>query len=1199
MSDDPMLRSGWDDLLLAMGSRVRIEASAGTGKTWTISVLYVRLLLERGLRPGQILVATFSEAAAQELHERLRLRLIWAERAAAEYAATRSGPVGAGSDAAYLASRWQGGHCDRDRLQLRLALAELDTAPIGTLHSICRRILGDHPLACAMPFEPAALISSQAMNEEMHADLRRQLAQSSAELDAGDARWLHDLGQFERALAAIADPDLVIAGPAAVDLAALMDPAQGRMLRAFCDEAQWFTRSNSAYRSALYRIADYIEAGNPQAEFERAERVADSALEGHVKPALIERALQHPAVQFAARFARELPQYDAGVRAESLLRHRQQLIQWREQRLLERGQFTFDSLIERVHHALHSGDSRLADQLHGDWPVALIDEFQDTNAAQFAILDRIYRAHDGSARGLLVMIGDPKQAIYAFRGGDIHTYQRAAAEAGEAMYLDVNHRSSAHYMQGLNSFYALVAPGLTRVGNTLGFDYQVVRENPRAAADGYSIAGVPESRPLQFHMLDAPPAAKGLRTRTALLACARQIAGMLQSGRHQIGSLRLRPGDIAVLLPRNDHIVMLRGFLQQLAVPCAGAGQQSVFHTEWAAELQIILYALAHPRQAAAMRAALATRLIGFELDQIIALDRAPAAWQSALELMHELQETWRRRGVLALVQHLLQRAPPALRVPSQFERNVTDLRHLGELLDEAAQTHRGIEQLLAWLNRQRGDSDAAPEAAEEQQLRIESDAARVRLLTLHASKGLEFGIVFLPLMWAHERSLRQRPPYPIVFDRASGRRLVDLGTPEQPTRRAQADADDQDERFRVLYVALTRARHACHVYVLPPSRPRDARVTVALADPERSALDALVERVLQRLERDPQALAAMPGLAWHDDNWAWPDIRYSVDEDARDGHATPQIPELPDPRPPRSVHSFSNLLRPARSNGIEEAPALDELVPVEGDQLAQAGEISDVLSVPERAPHPQLILLDEVRGAALGNALHSALEQRQIGQPMRAQQALLAAALRQYDVRSSRCSQDEFVALWAERLDQALAADLGDGLRIDQLSAQAQRAEIEFHFAVDQVRLAQLRTICAEHGDADLIPVALGVAQLNGLLTGKIDLVVQQGMRFHLLDWKGNALSNHLNDYTGDALVAAMDTHHYRLQSLIYTLAVDRMLAARIAGYQRALHLGSAIYLFVRAAGLAPAAGVWRHRFDDALIDALQQALATPGTAA
>lgn len=1199
MSRAETLRSGWDALELATGSRVRIEASAGTGKTWTISVLYLRLLLERGLRPGQIVVATFSEAAAQELHERLRLRLIWAERRAAGFADNAEPEIGEGSDAIYLARRWQdAGQCARDRLQLRLALAELDLAPIGTLHSICRRILADHPLACAMPFEPGALVSSRAINEEMLADLKRQLAHSRIELAAGDARWLNDLDQLGPALAAIADPDIEVEYPAAVDVDALMDPRQASALRAFCDDAGWFVRTNSAYRSALYRIVAYIEAGDTLAEFARADRVADIALDGHIKPALIARAEQNPAVLFAARFAREFVQYDAHVRAESLLRQRRQVEQWREQRLQQRGQFTFDTLIERVYRAVGSADRRLADQLHADWPVALIDEFQDTNAQQFAILDQVHRAPDGRARGLLVMIGDPKQAIYAFRGGDIHTYQRAAAAADEAMFLDVNHRSSAEYVQGLNSFYALVAPGLTRIDGTLGFDYQAVRESPRAGLTPYRIDGAVVARPLQLHLFEAPPNAKGLRARLALQACAQQIAGMLQSSTHRIGDQQLRPGDIAVLVPRNDHIVMLRGFLQQLGVPCAGVGQQSVFDSGWASEIQVILYALAHPREAAALRAALATRLIGFDLVQIAALDHEAAGWQSALDLIYSLQETLQRRGVLALVHQLLQRRPPALRAPESYERSVTDLRHLGELLDEAGATHHGAEQLLAWLDRQRNDSEAAPEAAEDQQLRIESDAARVRLMTLHASKGLEFGVVFLPLMWAHEGSLRRRATYPVVFDEISGRRIADLGTQAQDARRAQADADDQDERFRVLYVALTRARYACHVYVLPPTRPRDARVSLPSSDPERSALDALVERLLDRVGQDPTKIAGSAGLAWQVDNWPWPAVRYSADTEIGDASARPTIHELPMPRPARSVHSFSNLLRPTRNNGIEETAAVDESAVEEiGPGADEALLVDTETALNERQPYPQLLLLAEVRGAALGNALHSALEQRLTDQPMRDQQALLASALVQYDVRSIEPAQAEFVALWAERLDQALSADLGDGLRIDQVPALAQRAEIEFHFAVDQVRLDRLRRICAEHGLADLIPDGLGVHQLNGLVTGKIDLVLQRGERFHLIDYKGNALSTCLQDYQGSALEAAMDAHHYRLQALIYTLAVDRMLAGRIVDYRRAHHLGSAIYLFVRAAGLAPSAGVWRYRFDDALIEALQGALSTAET--
>ena len=1190
--------ASWTALALSAGSRVRIEASAGTGKTWTISVLYLRLLLEHAWSPRQILVATFSEAAAQELHERLRRRLIWAERIAAGAAsivAAGVAPEAIDADLRYLRDLWQDDPARRarDRLRLRLALSELDIAPIGTLHGICRRILAEHPFDSASAFDTGELVSAAAIREEMLADLKRQLAQSTQPLSVGDQRWLAEFGKLARALERVADPQVRLLAPEPVDIAAIMVRERADEVRAFADDATRFVRSNGAYRSQLYRLAAYIDAGDLSVPFEKARRLVDMAIDDQLKPDLLPILRGHPVIGFAAFAAAGLERYDSVVRAEALARHREQLERWREQRLRERGQFTFDTLIERVDLALHAPGSELADRLHASWPVALIDEFQDTDARQFAILDRIYRDGLDAPRGLLVMIGDPKQAIYAFRGGDIHVYRRAVRQVDEAISLDTNQRASAAYVAGLNAFYALVAPGLSRSGAADPLPYREVRASHRRDAQPYTIDGVAVAQPLVLHYRDEVPDAKGLRVREALRACAAQIAGMLQVRTHRIGDRALQPADIAVLLPRNEHIVALRALLIECGVPCAGVGQQSVFQTPWATELQLILHALAHRDQAGALRAALSTRLLGMDFDDIARLDQDPGAWQAALERCLRLHELWQRQGVLAVVQHLLQHAPASLRGSTGFERIVTDLRHLGELLQEASQSCHGPEQLLAWLSAQRREPESGNEAAEEQQLRIESDAARVRLLTLHASKGLEFAVVFLPLMWAHQRSVRTAP-FPVVHDDDSATRVADLGTSQYEARCLQADEDDQDERFRVLYVALTRAQYACHVYALPPTRPRDARQAVACADPERSALDALIERALAARARDPAMVDSLPGLRWCADGWPWPFVRYQADREQ--GANAIVVPTLPEPRAPRSVHSFSTLVRSARANEVEEAPAVDEDELGAGDPLSLPEAIGSVV---ERSPHPLLQALDEVRGAALGNALHLVLEQRAPAEPVAGMLPRLVAAMRQFDVRPRHGRLESYAQLWLQRLSGALDCDLGGGLRLAGVPASAQCAELEFHFAVDEVQLRKLRQICAQHGQPDLIPQGLGTPMLNGLLTGKIDLVLEHDGRFHVLDYKGNALSVHVEDYLPAALEAAMDLHHYRFQSLLYVLAVDRMLGARLPDYQRERHLGDAIYLFLRAAGLHGDAGIWRCRHAPGLIDDLQRALSSVAVAA
>lgn len=1178
----------WMALDLGDGRRSQIEASAGTGKTWTISVLYLRLLLERGLSVRQIVVATFSDAAAQELRERIRQRLFWAERCAQLFASDHSGPVGE-ADARYLRQRWQSGAgaCGNDLLRLRLALAELDLAPIATLHGLCVRILGEHPFVAGSGFELGTLIPEQELRDELLADLKRQLAQSSEPIGVGDEYWLGKFELLAQVLRRVADAGIRVDAPRLAPIDWVLEPAPLAALRAFWARVEYFKRSNSAFRNALARLIAFLEVGDVNAVLPLLTLLADRVIDGHIRPELIEKLRTHPAIDFAARAAAALVEYQAAARAEPILRYRAQWQQWRQQRLRERGLFTYDALIERVHAALGNDAVALADALHAAWPLALIDEFQDTDARQYAILDRIYRDAAGSVRGCLVMIGDPKQAIYAFRGGDIHTYRRALGVVDQRMSLATNHRSSRAYIDGLNAFYALVAPGLGRRDAPETFDYLPVTASTRRDAEPYCIDGQPVARPLVFHFRDDPADSARARTSAALQCCAWQIAGLLNDGTQRIGDNRIQPGDIAVLLPSNRQIAELRDLLVRSGVPCAGVGQQTVFDTEWARDLQVVLYAIAHCDDAPAVRAALSSRLYGWDAMALRALAADTERWQDAVQSLHALQQIWQRQGVLAVVQRLIDSVAPRLQRDADYERTITDLRHLGELLQEASERLHGATQLLAWLERQRRDPEFGSEDSDEQQLRIESDAARVRLMTLHASKGLEFRIVFLPLLWAQQA--RAAGPYPLVVDAGSGERVVDLGTAKLQARAEQAACEDQDERFRILYVALTRAEYACHVYALPPSRRRDGRVKIAAVDPERSALDALIERMLEAQQNDPAALDALPGIEWRS-SWPLAPAYYRAAAEPLRNRIVESLPAL---RAPRSVHSFSTLVRQAQTAALEETAALDESV-VDSDAALEVGALADadvIAAAP--TPHPELLALDALRGAELGNALHAIFEHRERGVPVQAQLALVRREFAAHDVGWRLIDGDDLLKAWAARIDAALASDLGDGLRLLDVPHAAQCAEMEFHFVVQELPLDALRRVCAAHGDVDLIPIGLGHAALNGLVTGKIDLVLAHAGRFHVLDYKGNALGSRLDDYRGAALSQAMAAHHYRFQALLYVLAVDRMLAQRLHNYRRDLHLGDAIYLFVRAAGLAPAAGVWRHRFDSALIEDLQQTLA------
>ena len=1166
--------ASWRELDLRGGGRSLIEASAGTGKTWTIAVLYLRLLLEGETphTPRQIVVGTFTDAAAQELRDRLRARLLWAE-SAAERAARGEADDEAGDDAQWLSARWRvPAQVQRDLLRLRLAQAELDLAPIGTLHSLCRRILADFPVESGSAFAAGEIIAESSVLDRLVDDLWRELVQGDAPLDAGDDSWIAEgRGALRDALRAVLAPGV------GVRAAAIEPPPSSDQWRALFDDAralvaqpQCFARANAALLTALRRFveaaeSDALGAFDPNLVLRHAD-----ALAGQLKPA----ALSDPEVcgRLERLFdaLRRRSRAGAAHKSVALERYRQRLIARRREQLLRESRLTFNLLLEGAALALRDRGSPLAARLRAQWPVALVDEFQDTDALQFQILDAIYRDGDGAACGRLVMIGDPKQAIYRFRGGDIHTYLAAAASADEVLTLATNRRSAQAYVEALNEWYAAAGPVLsTDVLHPIG--YEPVHAAGRA--DGYVDAdGRAVGRPLQIHYCDDDPLNLERRRDRALQACARQIVTLLQSGA-RIGERGVQPGDIAVLVPKNQQVERLRELLQARGVPCVGAGKRSVFDTELARELQLVLYAVDHAGDDAALRAALATRFGGRTLADLASLREDADAWQQHRAAYDQLRREWQRHGVLGVVLALSRELVARLPRAHERERALTDLRHLGELLQAQSELLGGTEQLLAWFAQQRDARDGG-EATDEWQLRLESDARRVRLLTLHASKGLEFPIVFLPLMWDH---VGREPSLPLAYDPATGLRVAELADGRAEALRRARD-EDQEERFRVLYVALTRAQYACHVYALPPLRPRDARATTAAADPERSALDATLARWQAAGEA---AVANSPHVAWFDDDWLWPDAVYRVEADASAPLAARREPPWP---VLEHTYSFTALVA-ARGRGDREEAAADDENAARDAALALAPEPGE-----EDVADPRIAALSPLRGADFGNAVHAVFERREPDVAIAAQTALIEQGLRDYAVRLP-AGVDAAAAI-ATLVERTLALPLFGAASLQTLPPSRLRAEMAFQFVLDGVTPQALRDACARHGAAALLPAELPVASLSGLMSGKIDLIVEHEGRFHVLDYKTNYLGDALADYAPARLAEAMDEHYYGFQALLYTVALDRYLRQRLPRYVRARHLGDAIYLFVRACGLAPGAGIWRQRFDDGLIDAVDAAL-------
>lgn len=1178
---------------MPLHGRVLIEASAGTGKTWNIGVIYLRLLLERGLPVEKILVTTFTDAAAQELRERLRRRLLEAERLLESSALD---PASQHPLEAWLAELCPDQERMRQALRrIQLARTDLDRAPVSTIHSFCQRVQRDYPLESGAAFASDKLFDESQLQRECVEDFwrRRYLAgavdprEAELLLKDGPEGLLRDLG----GLSNNADARIESGGLAELErqLVALRTAEVATELRRLADDKKLYAPRMRALASALKAIADLLETDvqieieadlhdqlkkqfDPAAVARQESSEQPGVLSAH--PLIVALQTLHPLLQLRDVFTR------GAVLADAARFCREEI----PRRARQRHVLTFSMLIDTVYQRLCGAQAsdRLADRLFEACPVALIDEFQDTDQRQFAIFDRIYRG-----RGTLVMIGDPKQAIYSFRGGDIAAYLRAAGRADHRYSLGTNYRSSAALVDALNTWYGHVDGG---------FEHPQIRYQRVVAAcetdkRPYTVGSQTLATPLVIHPFrgdatdkyDRPLMALGELDSLALDDCANRIAELLNDPHQQIAGARVGPGDIAVLLSTNPQIAALRQRLVARGVPCLGSGRGNIFSGELASELDLLLYSVLHPDDDQAVRGALATRLLGATLAQFAHWQEHPDAFEHELERFEAWRTLVRQRGVLALIEDVLATRATALLALPEGERLLTDLRHLGELLAEQESVQQGLDGLHAWLREMRMEgSDGDTEAADERQLRIESDARRVQLLTIHASKGREFPIVFLPLAWRIRSSDRKYAPRLLRYHDAVDQRCIDLGSADFIAHRGQHFHEDLQERLRLLYVAMTRAIHGLHVYWVDRGPLPDSDDQAW----NRAAIDVLIAQAQQGLElaNDESSLHAFaaklggirlaPPFA---DQW----ISYRPPAESPFPRAT-QTP-LPRLRPFQWLHSFSGLSRYAAAAAtVNVSDAMDE--------PAQEQTASDTQV---RVEDSRLLSLYPLRGPRFGDAVHKLFELAQPGPLWPDQRRLLQRELTAQAFRSDAMDPGEALERVGRMVDRARQADLGDGLRLGDLAAEQRIVEFEFQFPVQQVSLARLRGLCIAHGCAGVIPSGLDALALNGMLTGFADLILAWNGRFHVLDYKTNWLGPSLDDYRGDTLDAAMAEHHYPLQALIYTVALHRYLRQRMEGYTAERHLGDSRNLFVRALGLDTELGVWRKHWPAALIKALDDAFA------
>lgn len=1148
-----------------------IEASAGTGKTYAIAMLVLRFVVEREVDIKKMLVVTFTKAATEELKDRIRNRLAEAKSALSGKTDTIDSNI---TDWLETLSLEPG----IIKSRLDLALLDIDQAGIFTIHGFCQRILSEHALESGELFDSELTGEVDAIKQACADDFWRiqvyprqawEAALLTAHYPSPDALLtsVRNIPPHITVFPAEADLEQALATfkqnglHALTQLPVIADTlkthfAEGAFKPAYVDNfdanqqllmtwLQTCLSTSDLYLHESPRLAIML----PDFNFLSSRGLKEGLNGTKFKTTKTQSGEQRKA-DYLAKLSIDCAGFDALAECfkQISLAFRRALLEYLRANLDKRMQqlnvLSFDDLINRLAGALEGAKGAfLTAELQQRFSVALIDEFQDTDQKQWFIFSSLFALNSHS----LYLIGDPKQAIYKFRGADIYSYFNAQQLAQHHFTLGFNWRSHPQLVQATNSLFRREQPFLfSQVSFTPVKPGLEAREGA-LSCDGATLP------PLHLWQLAESDGANGYWSAgnaagEIRIAITHEILKLLK-GRCVLVSKTtqqaLQPRDIAILVKTNQQARDYQHILREAGVPAVLNSTESVFAAPEALDLYRLLQALANPGELGLLKQALTLRWFNLNGQQLFRTINDEALLDAWIFRFQDYYQTWLKKGFMAMMQQVLSAEKITLNLSGTrlAERRLTNLQHLIELIQQAAlNEHLGIHKTLDWLRTAITQAEQTGNSPEERQLRLESDEDAVKIVTMHRSKGLEYAIVFCPFLWQRNDYLNSERH--LIQCHENGRMIADIGSKEFEKRRLQALQEELAEDLRIFYVAVTRAKYRCYL-VWADVRSKDKPNNSAMAylfDFAEADFNAQQQRLQAFVEKQPEAFYYQKVVA--------ADVVNDTPVNSIDTQNLTAKQRKRNLFTSWQMSSYTAL----SALSLADAPELPE---DKVNEIGISAEASLLTDVPEFA----VDLLP--KGIQTGNVIHALLENLSFSQ------CTQAAGIAQ--ARDSVCQRYALKPDDPGIIDQLLARIVTTPLSaqdssfcLKNLKDQHCLKELPFYLSMQTLDVSQINPIlesCPAYQP-------LTAKQMSGFLTGFIDLICFYQGRYYVIDYKTNSLP----DYQSASLINAMREHNYGLQYWLYSVVLHRYLQQRLPDYRYARHFGGVRYLFVR--GMQPEIG-------------------------
>ena len=1167
-----------------------IEASAGTGKTYTIGSLYLRLLLKAGennfsrpLNVEEILVVTFTEMATEELKKKIRERITDAIDKLTAFAETQD--KSAFKNDEFLAALCHDLNIFEAIHRLKLAEQNMDLAAIYTIHGFCRRMLMQYAFHSGihfnlelikdqsdllvrftnefwrehfypLPFEMADFIANELgspdyvlsllesnLGKNLIVDLENQHA-----LSISITEFLHQyLGEYFKDIKALKRFWLESAGK----ISELIIEELNK------DYAKGEPKSLSRRSYNTSRLAKWIEQVNAWANNPRDYLLNETLMSYFTQSALGEKG-EEGASPFIAPIFTELEERANALMSPDLLRriilyhYRQGLQQKLLDYKLNHQEKSFDDLLRLFCEALQGAQGdELAEMIRFQYPFAMIDEFQDTDSQQYAIFSKIYRDNTEKNTGF-IMIGDPKQAIYRFRGADIFTYLKASEEAQSRFELTKNYRSEKHLVDGVNALFDFPQSP---------FIYQNIKFTAVDSRDDhlrFYLNGKVEPA-YRFYLTGSDKVNKTEMAKICAISIQHwiKIAAENQAVFQNEDTCKtLQPVNIAVLVKNRYEAADIIQELQKLGIASVYlSDQSSVFDSHVAVELLRILKACLNVAERPILNA-IATALFGLNAADIHQIQQNEADWQRWADSFAQYQQTWQRQGILVMLHQILLEQGISERLLSQAtgERDLTDFLHLAEILQQAATLHESEAALLSWFEKQ-----IQGEGRQEAQIRLESERQLVKIVSIHKSKGLEYDLVWLPFL-AVPSKIPTAGDMNVYYSKERDETLWDIENRNLNALYEETFA----EELRLLYVALTRAKYQM-AFALPAQFDKkwnalhyvlsqgEIGKEIALSAPKdtETLLQTFKEKMQDNVEISTKSnLEAFLALSINtkNDELKAAEFTGNIEQDWR-------------------ITSFTSIEQGHRRQSYftESAGKKHVVFDDAKDYDSQNSiEISTALLNENESN-----ILDLPRGKQVGTALHRHFENCYFSDLANTEEIDTLRQSLQLDETLTEPLQNWLQQISHTPLSNEIGIALADLANKDCIKEMPFYLAIREYFDVEAFN----RALKAHH---HLPSEPLQFEQIQGMVRGSIDLVFRHNGKYYLVDYKSNFLGSTLADYNQEALKKEMLHSHYDWQYLIYTLALHRYLQSVVPHYDYARDFGGVFYLFLRGMNGEPQSGVF-----------------------